>query len=407
MACLNVESVNENSIVKKTKICNLFLLTTLLLYSCSFKEISILSSAEFKKTHLSYQEIDYKSIIDFVIIPIEIEGFTYHFLFDTGAQTTVISEHLALKLNVKQIGSINTTDSQEKTKKLSVGKLNNISIGNFTYSNVGVIISDFQKNQSFSCLNIDGILGMNVIRLNNWAINYDTNSLTILDDEHGSTVSNMSNAIHFEISRGTPLIDLYVNGVKERFIIDTGKNGETISVSSKVSINKTGKLSVGIQSLGLFGKGDVDTIRHITVNLSDSADFNQNDVIIYQSDKTQSLIGTGFLKKRNSVVLFDFRKNILHMEERKTFDKKSGNYPFSPILTAERVIVGSVDIGFSEFNIGDTIVAVNEINFNGLNSCELITEIWNSRIKQETITLTVSKNNTVNSFVIPINGIGN
>ena len=146
----------------------IFYFMTLLLFlnSCNVKHYTLLKKAKLEQK-IEKQNIPYEEIYDFVIIPVKIDGDTYRFLFDTGAQTTLITENLVNKLTSQKLGKINVTDSQYKTKKLKAFKINKLSIGEVTYSEIGVIANDF-SGSVFECMGIDGELGMNVISLSNW-----------------------------------------------------------------------------------------------------------------------------------------------------------------------------------------------------------------------------------------------
>lgn len=371
---------------------NIFIITFLLLLgSCSTKTIRVLSYAEVKEVS-NRQTINYKSPIGFIILPIRIDNNTYHFLFDTGAQTTLISEELALKTGVKSIGNINIEDSQNKHKKLKVGVVENFYIGDISYSNIGVIINDFNENKSFSCMGIDGILGMNVIKLNNWNIDYDNQIITLYDSKYEYSSQDLT-SVSFYTNSGIPYIDLYVDGEREKFMIDTGKNGDMISISSKPTMNNVKQLFLGYSSLGLFGKSDIDTIKLTSVALSDSSTFIKNDIVVSQSPKNKNLIGTGFLQETYHSVFFDFKKNKMYLKERENINKIK-NYPFFTSLTSDgTIVISAVEINFKEFNIGDTIVSFNEKVFSSSSSCSFVSEIWQSIRKREISTISVSRGN--------------
>ena len=141
-----------------------------LINSCALKSVSILSKADLLSSANGQTLISYDNSFGLVVIPVTINGKVYRFVFDTGAQTTVVSKELADNIGLEKQSSVNVSDAHSSSQRLSVGVIDSINLGNFCYNNVGTLINDFQKNAQFSCLKIDGILGMNIIKLNNWKV---------------------------------------------------------------------------------------------------------------------------------------------------------------------------------------------------------------------------------------------
>jgi hypothetical protein len=69
------------------------------------------------KNYLSV--VKFEKLRDKLIVPVTIEGRQYRFLFDTGAPN-IISQELDSILNLKQIGSIPTSDATGKRDILKV-----------------------------------------------------------------------------------------------------------------------------------------------------------------------------------------------------------------------------------------------------------------------------------------------
>lgn len=382
--------------MRKGRIVFFLIVCVITLNACSIKAFHILSSADIEK-NVPFQTTDYASPLGFIILPIEIEGNTYQFLFDTGAQTTIISENLASKLEIKPKGSINTVDSQKNKKKLTVTLVDTMALNEIVYANVGVLVSDFKENTFFSCLEIDGILGMNVIKLNNWEINYEDRKMTLYDTKN-KVFPHHSTVISFYKNRSMPYVDLYVNDNREQFLIDTGKNGSEVSISSKLPIKNVDEIFFGYSSLGLFGKSDADTVKYAFAKLSDSLGFVQENVKILQSNQDKKLIGTGFFEERCHSIFFDFKNDKLYLNEKDDVVQKT-RYPFSAILTDDgTMVVTAIDISYNDLKIGDTIVAVNEIAFDEHNSCRLVHEIWDTRKNEDFITLSILRDNQLSTI---------
>lgn len=386
-------------VMNKRKIVLYLIICTITLSACSVKVFRILSSAKINK-EVTFQKTDYSSPLGFIILPIEIKGKTYKFLFDTGAQTTIVSQNLASTVGIEAKGKISTEDSQKKKKKLTVSLIDTMIFEKIIYNDVGVLISDFNENTFFSCLEIDGILGMNVIKLNNWEVNFENKKLTLYD-RNNKVFTHHTSVIEFYRNRNMPFVDLYVNDHVEQFLIDTGKNGNEVSISSKLPIQRVEEVFFGYSSLGLFGKSNADTVKYAFAKLSDSSGFVQENVIISQCNKDKKLIGLGFFEERCNSIYFDFKDNKLYLNEK---DKvlQPTKYPFSALLTDNgTMVVTATNIKYNDLKIGDTIVAVNEIAFDEYNACNLVYEIWDTRKNDEFITLSVLRNSRLSTIRLP------
>ena len=381
----------------------LFGATYLCFNSCSLQSLRVISKAELKSPKEA-QLIDFYKTLGLIVVPVKIEGEVYRFIFDTGAQTTIISKHLSKKFNLEKKGSIPVRDSHHSTERLNVGIVKEMEIEDLQYSNVGVVVNDFRDNLQFTCLGIDGILGMNVIHLNNWKIDYDKNEITALNGK--SKISSQGTTpLLFRIKRGTPYIKLYVNGDKEEFLLDIGKNGTALSISPRVGIKEYNNKLIGYSSFGMHGKMKFDTVRYAQVELSDGSYFYKKDVIVSQTAKSNFVIGTGYIEKYYQYIILDFKRNVLYMKGRNNEDNHIYNYPFSAMLLPEAIVVGSKESDFSSLNLGDTIVAVNGVSYNQ-NGCELLNEIWDSKNRrQDSLSIKIVRNHAISELLIPIKSI--
>lgn len=388
------------------KICWAIIISAIfLISSCALKSVNILSNANFEDSPDGQNVLTYDHSFGLVVIPMTINGKVYRFVFDTGAQTTVVSKELADDIGLKKQGSVNVSDAHGTSQKLSVSVIDKIYLGKFYYSNVGVLVNDFQNNSQFSCLKIDGILGMNVIKLNNWKINFDNNSITVFNNENIST--HEYKVIPLIPSKsGIPYAYFYINGIKEKFMIDIGKNSDLISVSPKVTIENPSSLSIGYSSFGLFGKNIVDTTKYFNCSFSDSTNLKTSNVVVSQSKNKKSLVGLGFFHENYHSIIFDFKNSLLYISESKYENKQPLSYGFTPILNKNNILIGSKELNTSpnlnKLNLGDTIVGVNNIKFKENNSCELLDEILKSKKNREQITLNISHFGNISSFTFSV-----
>lgn len=373
-----------------------FTLVILFLHSCTVRSLLVISNAEltdYKPTEIA---IPYEEVYGLMLVPIVIEGKTYRFVFDTGAGSTVISAELAKLTSFKQKGAVSVKDAQHVSNKLPVGYLKSISLGELNYSKVGVIVNDFSQNAQFKCLGIDGILGMNVIQLNNWKIDYNQATLISYDLNFKPVFTESTQEFPFVSNNGIPFISLYVNGTKDKFMIDTGKNSEITSVSSKLKISGKSNQSVGYASFGMFGETPMDTTNYYQVNFSDSLGFNLTDVSVSQDKDSKGNIGNGFLKRNFASVFFDFRNRKMYCSAPTHNATIYTSFGVSVMIVADGLVIGSKDLGFSndvdQIAVNDQVLEVNGDAVTGDNICEMTRMMTTSKLEKKSIALLILHN---------------
>lgn len=375
----------------------------LFLSACLVTRMGVLQSANIDS--LLPSTVPFEIHYGLLFIPVKIQGKTYHFLFDTGFQTSAISKGLADQLGLKTAGKINVFDSQSTKRKQPISELDKLTIGDVHYSDIGLFITDFNKNPLFSCIHIDGVVGINIIRQTNWNINYDNQTFTIT--KKSSTFSPKNRIpLPFEEQKGMPRVKLFLNNQSEKFLVDIGYNGETPSVADKKIVHPVIQKSIGYSSFGLFNQTKLDTTIYARLAISDSLNFHLDSIFVNFSNHNTPLIGNGFFMKFYSSIYFDFGKNILYLKPRKKINKNVYNYPFAPKLLNKKIVVGLVNSKFSQFTIGDSILAINHLDIQHHSMCELINEYWTTKTNKKPIQIRIQlKSGEEKTFTLPIESI--
>jgi len=370
-----------------------FSLLILVLHSCALRSMMVVSKAELKDYKPKEITIPFEEVYGLMIVPIVIDGKTYRFLFDTGAGTTVISAELAQLPAFKQKGSLSIKDAKQVSNKLPVGYLRSISLGELKYEKVGVVVNDFSANAQFNCFGFDGILGMNVINQNNWKVDYEKGILVSYDLNFIPDFTESTYEFPFVSKSGIPYVQWFVNGEKDKLMVDTGKNGDIISLSSKVKIDAAKKQSVGYASFGMFGETAMDTTNYYQVNFSDSLGFNLSGVSITQDKDSKSIIGNGFFKRSYASVFFDFKNRKMHCTAPTHNSIIYSSYGVSVMLGSGGLVIGSKDLQFSDevdqLTVNDQILEVNGVAVTSENLCELTKVMSSNKRDKKSVTLLV------------------
>jgi len=234
-----------------------FIVFSCLLTSCSSKYVRAMKLGEVSNNKFK-ETLPIDVINQLTIVPVHINGKTYRFLFDTGAPFS-ISNELQNTLDYKVLHKATLTDSDKSKLSLDIVQVDSINIGSITFTNQTAFIANFNKNKVLNCLNIDGIVGSNLMKHCNWTVDMQNEILQfskgIPAKEHPELITipfitDKQYDIHLKLKIG----QTQLQGVK----LDYGSNGSLslphpiFEKLKKREFDKTVSTSGFVQA-GLFG----------------------------------------------------------------------------------------------------------------------------------------------------------
>jgi hypothetical protein len=172
-------------------------------------------------------------ILGLHIVPVELHGKKYRFLFDTGAPTS-ISKAVQNELRYKVIDRGHIVDSDKNKIRVNYVRVDSIVIEDIKFRNVKAFVADFTANPTLACLELDGILGSNMMQACNWQIDYTTEQIAFsnepfLIDERGVHTAEFRADDQYNL-----MVDLKMGRAKvSNMKIDYGNNS-SITVPHKV-----------------------------------------------------------------------------------------------------------------------------------------------------------------------------
>ena len=340
-----------------------------------------------------YSEVGFETRLNLIILPVQIRGETYRFLFDTGAPN-VISKELSEKLQLKTIASGNVGDSQGKKNKLGVVKIDTIGVGGVYFQNTAAVVADLNEAE-IACLEIDGILGANLMRFAYWKIDSENKVLTLSSDlDTLITELQECYTLPFKpVTTYTPRVSMALNDTLiESITYDTGFGGY-LSLSKSVDLDPKFQLAeyFGYGSAGLYGT-QIDTLRYGRIGI-DVDGFNQVGIAEYNNLSDKKLVGMEFLNQ--FVQILDWQSNEISLYTNTVIPQVYSSFPLSPRWVDGKLIVGGLKNDSSlislGLNIGDTIEVLNGVSFRGadfITYCDLI--IASRENKPDTLSLELS-----------------
>lgn len=264
------------------------------------------------------------NINNFTIINVEINGKKLNFLFDTGSMISLISEKAVG--DAKKLKKISLTDGSGKDEKVNTIK-KDVKLNDILFREIGFAVIDFEHLNKYSCIQIDGILGANAIRLCNWQINPSNKILKLSDSPFTVDLGAFEIDLKFYNSL-LPLIELTFGGENFLTLLDTGYSN-TLSInkdfySNSAKLKKLPSYSgTGIFS-GTYKKLIEQEIKKVEI---DSISINSHlftNVESYITDEKPHL-GYGFLKNYITTINIETEKLYLHslknqLEKNRDFD---------------------------------------------------------------------------------------
>ncbi len=344
-----------------------------------------------------YIELNYEEIKSKLIIPVEIEGKEYRFLFDTGAPN-LISHSLEGTIETKMLGSIGVRDANNKKNPLDVVRIPLLSIGGVQFKNSAAIVNDAKSNFLFECLEVDGIIGSNLVR--NSIVQVDAMRKIIIITNQAGTL-NLQHQDYLDMAldanQSSPYIWIDLVGEKkarEQVLFDTGAQGfYDMSTSSFDTLNEFGVFShtgmaEGFKGLGMFGVSE--PTRHYRVMVSEMGILGHafSNVISVSTPSVKSRIGADIFEF--GIVTMNFKDRRFYFQAyQDTADLQEEVWSFSPTVQDGKLVVGLVwdkDLS-NQMSFGDKILKINDLNTESIKICDLLV---NESMLKEVQELTIS-----------------
>jgi hypothetical protein len=179
----------------------LVLFLSLSLFSCGKQRLWVKGKVHQKVFN---QEIPIQVINGLIFLEVAINGKAYNFLLDTGAPTLLDTQVVqALGLKTKKFGT--ATDSYGRSNRIDYTVLKTVSISGVDFLRQGALVSDLRSIPVFDCLDVDGLLGANLMRSACWQIDYEAEVLRVSEDCSGFSYTDEAIYMPFRVnSQGTP-----------------------------------------------------------------------------------------------------------------------------------------------------------------------------------------------------------
>ena len=383
-------------------------------------------SVELGKTNFT-ENISYSDVMGLMIIPVEIEGKTYNFLFDTGAITLVSPELSHTLSSAKNNIDFQIEDSDGNIEKADFAILPKITIGSVDFMNVGASVADLSHFQEL-CVHIDGIVGSNLMRAIFWKVDFVNNTISFSDNKENIQIHDPAIIFPFEENLGgSPQSQLKWAQYDFLTMWDTGYNG-SLQIVDSIFFNGRKYESMPLVSgkkinLGTL-HGKKKNIEESYITLLDSViiirEWKENRRFVGNLFEKQNveiapypaspLIGTKFMESADEV-LFNWKDKQIELKKMPSSEPKE-TFGFALYRNNDVVQVATI-LDNSEaqrkgLQIGDTIVSIYDKNLSYISQdiwCQEFISFQNDEKNKDCISITVKKGNenrkiTLNKYSI-------
>ena len=192
-----------------------------ILFSCSvnkYQKMGTVISDNF------YGKIEFTTIKNIIILPVELDGVKKNFLFDTGNELNSIQRDSVFGESL-QIGSPTgspTKSGSEIVKSLKIGGINFVNTFATNINMIGI-------NEQIP--NFGGIIGQSIISKANWLINYPKKTIEISDK---NLAKDTFKTLEIDIKNERYYTQFSIDGKIEKGLIDLGASSEFILTKESI-----------------------------------------------------------------------------------------------------------------------------------------------------------------------------
>ncbi len=346
-------------------------------YFCNGQEkvIKLITGGEVAQT-IFKEQIPFELRSGIIVVEVYIKGVAYKFILDTGAPT-VISKQLAETLDLSYVTKNKVSDSQGNAQNLGFIEIDEFTIGNIQFNNIGSAVADLNKSVEIGCLNVDGIIGANVFRKAIWEFNFKNQTVALSNSASKLLEDDSVKGIKFTQDLvGTPHFTIQLNKslIIKEVALDIGSTGGFSLPNEKTKglisndFNIKVATAIGSSSAGFYGHGEKDTLLNVLIDTIKLDNFDIKNIIVDFTNESSATLGLEFLKNFNVVI--DWKNEIFYLTPQRpytnnTLDSFGFKFAFAKAENAFVIIqlYENSEAKSQGLQLGDVLLSIDEVNF--------------------------------------------
>jgi predicted aspartyl protease len=251
-----------------------------------------------------HQEIPFQEYRGYLIVVQGSLGDTQrlNFIIDTGTDRTVIDSRVAQKLRI--VGVVGRLAVHDQVVEVQQAVLPSLKIGALRATFLPVLIRDLAFLQKGLGIRIDAVIGLDVLSLSNFSIDYTTKRIVF----GAVPVSGFS--VPFQSAPPWLTVRMEVNGVSLHLLLDTAASG-ILLFQSRVRDRPPQLISLGERkSSNMGGDFRLQRVLLATTNFGET-DFGQQNAFVVEDQEDENrefdgLLGPSAIGLKQ--IAFDFQR---------------------------------------------------------------------------------------------------
>jgi len=320
----------------------------MLLFSCSLlrSRVDVNQGGPVAASYNASIPFDY--IRDKVIVPVTIGGMERHFIFDTGA-ITMISQSLYQQMGYPLMGRGHFYDIHQNVDTARVVRIPHLRLGEVAFRNIPAMVYNLNR-LPWSCFQVDGIIGSNMMRHSAVQVDLQRKELTISNNLDKVDVSG-ARAGEMELDRqSSPHIRLrFADKHEDYFLFDSGSDGFVNvnrsffnKMEDDVHLQRK-RQGRGSNVVGMIGTGSDEPVYRFML---DSLRIAGHSLLQPHIDVTHTRSKVGSQLFRYGRVTLDYPSGTFYFEaNRDTLryrDDKGAGFGFIPVVKNDTFRIGLV-----------------------------------------------------------------
>ncbi|MBR5687335.1 MAG: aspartyl protease family protein [Prevotella sp.] len=247
-----------------------------------------------------------------IFIPVEIEGRTHQFIFDTGCSVGLMFTDRAVNLKSK-FGFTLSSDAANHVHFTGVKRIPEMRIGHITVRNYRVILTPNQSmvNTEYECQQIVGCIGSDLISKRR-AVKIDTEQgIMVITDRPGVFDKEEGFRIPFKDEMRVPYIQVSTRADKTRWcMFDTGFPGFLDVRRKDITEADTLDTATGSITAGIYGKTDDERLMLLRLDSLRIGDCVFRQVTTNLQSANNYVLGSSVLKFGSMVIDYNSHQMI-------------------------------------------------------------------------------------------------
>jgi hypothetical protein len=335
---------------------------------------------------LPYEEINHKLIVN-----VEINGQSRRMIFDTGAERSMLTKRAAEVLNCPVLGTDTLIDINNNRMESVTVRIDSLKFGGVTFGNLPA--STVDENEIFTCFEVDGLLGYDVVAQSAVRISPADQTITFTTQPEKLNLDT-TNALTLAFIHNSPCVAArIINPEKnihadEYFLIDLGANFfasfptlhycENYLKHDLCHLLETIKRPTTLGLLGNMENPKVDSTLHIVVaelQLGNVMSFT--DIDLYTSANDNYSFGAALLDY--GAITFDNINQKFYYEPFSEGNisltpKKEGENFDAEVTPDRQMIITKIwntDLQ-SQIREGDRVLSIDGVDVGEIDNCMIL-----------------------------------